>query len=183
MQTRIQTISATKYLAMPCSRCGANELQPRLGTLLLKLSGVTRFACRRCGHRESEYRPNLSTVGLFVLLVATVGSIVFFSTQSNIFQRNDDVAAGNESMALARTSAAGLSAFEKIMIRKPRTTLNNATVLRLWRADVGTDVILQTIRTSTADYDVGANSLIELRQAGVDKVIVLAMIDATYEAR
>ncbi len=183
MQARIQTISATKYRAMPCSRCGANELQPRPTSLLHKLYGVNRFLCTRCGHRESEYRPTLATVAGFLLFAAMVGAIVFFTTQSTIFRRGEDVAATNDALALARSSAGGLSTFEKMMIRKPRTTLNNATVLRLWRANVGTDIILQLIRTSVADYDVSANSVIELRQAGVDKIIVLAMINATYEAR
>ncbi len=69
------------------------------------------------------------------------------------------------------------------MLKRPRTTLDNATVLKLWRADVGTDVILQMIRTSNADYDLSANAVIQLKQAGVDRILILAMIDASYNAR
>ena len=48
---------------------------------------------------------------------------------------------------------------------------------------MGTDVVLQLIRTSTPDYDVSASSIIELKQAGVEQSIILAMIDASYTAR
>ena len=118
MQARIQTISATKYRAMPCGRCGANELQPRPTSLLHKLYGVNRFLCTRCGHRESEYRPTLATVGGFLLFAAMVGAIVFFTTQSTIFRRGEDAAATNDALALARSSAGGLSTFEKMMIKE-----------------------------------------------------------------
>jgi hypothetical protein len=39
------------------------------------------------------------------------------------------------------------------------------------------------IRTANADYDVSANAIIELKQAGVDQIVILAMIDASYNAR
>jgi hypothetical protein len=55
-----------------------------------------------------------------------------------------------------------LSTFEQMMTKKPKATLDNATVLKLWRASVGSDVILQMIRTSNADYDLSANAIIEL---------------------
>jgi len=67
-----------------------------------------------------------------------------------------------------------------MMLRKPRASMDNATVLKLVKASVGKDVILQLIHTSTADYDVSANAIIELKEAGVDQGIILAMINASY---
>jgi hypothetical protein len=67
-----------------------------------------------------------------------------------------------------------------MMLKKPRTTLDNATILKLWKAEVGTEVIVQMIRTSNPDYDVSSNAVIQLKQAGVDQTIILSMIDATY---
>jgi hypothetical protein len=61
--------------------------------------------------------------------------------------------------------------------------MDNATILKLWRAEVGRDVILQMIRTSNSDYDVSANAIIELKQDGMDQAIILAMIDASYRSR
>jgi hypothetical protein len=85
--------------------------------------------------------------------------------------------------ALERARAGGLSTFEQMMLRKPRATMDNATILQLWHANVGVDVILQMIRTSNPDYDVGAEAIIELKKAGVDERIILAMIDAPYNAK
>ncbi len=70
-----------------------------------------------------------------------------------------------------------------MMVKRPRLSLDNAVILKLWRAQVGTDIILQMIRTSNADYDVSANSIIELKQAGVEQSVILAMIDASYNTR
>jgi hypothetical protein len=67
-----------------------------------------------------------------------------------------------------------------MMLHKPKAVLDNATILKLVRANVEVSVILQMIKTSTADYDLGANAIIELKQAGVDQQIILAMIDASY---
>ena len=39
--------------------------------------------------------------------------------------------------------------------------MDNATILRLWRANVSPNVIVQMIRTANADYDVSANAIIE----------------------
>jgi hypothetical protein len=84
---------------------------------------------------------------------------------------------------LDRARVGGLSTFEQMMLRKPKGTMDNAGILQLWRSNVGVDVILQMIRTSNPDYDVGANAVIELKKAGVDERIILAMIDAPYTAR
>ncbi len=67
-----------------------------------------------------------------------------------------------------------------MMLHKPKTPMNNATIMKLQKAGVGRDVILQLIRTSNADYDVSANAIIELKEAGVDQAIILAMINASY---
>ncbi|MCU1329577.1 MAG: hypothetical protein JWN34_4947 [Bryobacterales bacterium] len=76
-----------------------------------------------------------------------------------------------------------LSTFEQLMSKKPKPTLDNATVLRLWRANVGASVILQMIRTSNGEYDVSANAIIVLRDAQVDQAVILAMIDANYNTK
>ena len=67
-----------------------------------------------------------------------------------------------------------------MMLRKSKPALDNATVVRLVRANVDTSVILQLIHTSTADYDLSANAIIELKEAGLTEPILLAMINASY---
>jgi hypothetical protein len=124
-------------------------------------------------------------VRLLVLMAFPVGAAIVYGTNPGLFHKApDENAQGSaDALARARASAGGLTAFEQMMIKKPRTTMDNATILKLWRANVGADVILQLLRTSTPDYDVSASSIIELKQAGVEQSIILAMIDASYSAR
>jgi hypothetical protein len=86
-----------------------------------------------------------------------------------------------EALARARASAGGeLSAFEQMMLRKSKPTLDNQTVLKLVQASVDNSVILQLIYTSNADYDLTADAIIEMKKAGISEPILLAMINARY---
>lgn len=103
-----------------------------------------------------------------------------FLTDSLGLQQQDQA----EALARARATAGGqLSAFEQMMLNKPKASMDNATVLKLVKAGVSKDVVLQMIRTSNSDYDVSANAIIELKEAGVDQSIILAMISASYGTR
>jgi hypothetical protein len=42
-----------------------------------------------------------------------------------------------DALARARTSTGALSTFEQMMLKKPRSTLDNPTILQLWKANVG----------------------------------------------
>jgi hypothetical protein len=85
-----------------------------------------------------------------------------------------------DALARARTSAGSLSDYELMMLKKPRTTLDNAAILKLVKANVGSEVIIQMIRTSNPDFDMSSNGIIQLKQAGVEENIILTMIDASY---
>jgi hypothetical protein len=186
MAIQTQTVSPANFLALPCGRCGAKELQQRKPKRLLhRLSSVDLYVCARCGHRTHEVRLTLWTVPGVIFCAALIGAIVYFSAHITTFRWGPGATSpgATEAMDLARASVGGLSTFEQMMIKKPRSTLDNATVLRLWRANVGPNIILQLIRTSNADYDVSANSIIELKEAGVDQSVILAIIDASYDAR
>ena len=106
-----------------------------------------------------------------MIVLAIVGPIRF---------REETVPKESELLARTRTAVGGqLSTFEQMMIRKPNQTLDNAAIIRLWRANVGTPVILQLIKTSNADFDLTANAIIDLKQVGIDETILLAMVAAT----
>jgi hypothetical protein len=123
---------------------------------------------------------------LVVLLGLIAGGAYLWSNPPLLSLRSKEAAPTSETEALARarTAVGGqLSTFEQLMTKKPKATLDNATILKLWRANVGTNVILQMIRTSNADYDLSATAIIELRQAQVDQAIILAMIDSSYTSR
>ena len=182
MATPTQNVHPVKSLAMPCLQCGAREMQRTPRSTLQKLLAVCRNVCSRCGWRQTEFRPTLITAAGFLFLVVMVAGSIFAYTQNITIIRRGEDAPQNAAEIMARTSAGGLSAFERMMLRKPRNTLNNDSVLELWRANVGSEIILRLIRTSNADYDISPKSVIAFREAGVDKIVILAMIDASFEA-
>jgi hypothetical protein len=186
MAAASHTMSSAKFLPLPCSRCGAWEVQRKPRALFHKLSAIDPYVCARCGKRKNQIRLTPGTFIGFFLCVALMGATVYLSREGVLFQRGQETSHNaSEALALtlARSSAGALSPFEQMMIKKPRTSMDNAVVLQLWRAEVDPDIILQLIRTSSAGYDLSPRSVIELKQAGVQKAIILAMIDASYNTR
>jgi hypothetical protein len=174
------------YSPNPCSKCGAKELQRTPRRFFHTLAGLYPYVCVRCAARESKFRRGPGTLirALIVFLVAGAIVIVVQRPAWLSFRHADESSTSTtEALAQARTSAGGLSTFEQMMIKKPRSTMDNSTILKLWKANVGPNVILQLIRTSNPDYDVSASAIIELKEAGVDQTIILAMIDASYNTR
>jgi hypothetical protein len=99
------------------------------------------------------------------------------------FRAGNGSSVSPQEQAIARARAANggeLSSFEQMMLHKSRPALDNATVLKLVRARVNEVVIVQLIHTSTADYDLSADSIIAMKQAGVSEPLLLAMINVTY---
>jgi hypothetical protein len=115
---------------------------------------------------------------IVLLAIAGAGAWQIIQNRALSEKPQDSAAAA---LATARTGAGGqLSPYEQMMLRRPRGTLDNATILKLWNANVGTSVILTMIKASAPDYDVGADAIIKLKVAGVDQFIIVGMIDATY---
>jgi hypothetical protein len=164
-----------------CTKCGSHELRRKPRSLPFRLLSLSTYACGRCANRETRFRLSAVTFVAPIVLLLIAGAVAWFATRPGAFEDNQQSTA--DALARARTGSGPLSTFEQMMLKKPRSTLDNATILQLWRANVGVNVILQMIRTSNADYDVSASAIIELKQAGVDQNIILAMIDATYNVR
>jgi hypothetical protein len=185
--THTTSSSAATYSTKPCAKCGAKELQRKPRKLWQKLFALYPYVCLRCSHREIRFRIKpWGVIRLLVLVALPVGAAIVYKASPGLFHKAPDdgaQAGGADALARARAAAGGLTAFEQMMIKKPKQTMDNATVLKLWKNNVGADVILQLIRTTTPDYDVSASSIIELKQAGVEQSIILAMIDASYTAR
>ncbi|HYA16556.1 MAG TPA: hypothetical protein VEF06_03775 [Bryobacteraceae bacterium] len=168
-----------------CTYCGARQLQSHVQprTIADRIFSLYPYRCGRCRNHQRKFHFSwLMLAGWFAWMLAIAAGIFFWQNPLT-FRRSEESQSTVDALARARTSAGALSTFEQLMINKPRVTMDNATVLKLWRAQVGTEVILQMIRTSNSDYDVSANAIIELKQAGVDQSIILAMIDASYRSR
>jgi hypothetical protein len=177
--------ASSQSMVLQCRRCGAIELKRQRRALVDCLTSMQVLQCGRCAYRQRELKVHwtLSLVILFFCaLIAT--PILIIRLQPSWLRPKDTAQSDLDSLSRTRNAMGGqLSTFEQMMTKKPRSTLDNATILKLWRASVGSDVILQMIRTSNADYDLSANAVIELRQAQVDRTIILAMIDASYTSR
>jgi ribosomal protein S27AE len=166
-----------------CIKCGAQEFRCRHSPLFLRMFSLAPFTCGRCDHRETRFQFSFAT--LFALLgLAVIAAGTVWLIQNKPWIKTDEAQVNTaEALSKARNAAGALSTFEMMMLKKPRGTMDNAAVLQMWKANVGVSVIMQMIRTSNADYDVSPKSVIELKQAGVDQTIILAMIDATYNVR
>jgi len=174
-----------------CKKCRAPNLRRRTPNFFSKITSFYPYTCSRCGHHQKRFRFTAITFVMVLLLGTLTGGAAWFiknppsfltlgaaGEAANSNQAQQDQA---EALARARTAAGGqLSTFEQLMVHKQKTPMDNATVLKLVKANVGKDIILQMIRTSGADYDLSANAIIELKDAGVDQAIILAMIDVSY---
>ena len=169
-----------------CDKCGANNLRPSprrslADRLMIGLFSVFPHRCHSCRLIRKRFRLSWR---VFVLpaaaLVLGAGTWYVASHRVSSSRENPDQ---NQADLLARTrlSAGGqLSAYEQMMVHRPKQTLTNDIVLKLCNAHMGREVILQLIRNSSADYDITADALIRLKQAGVDETIIMAMVDNAY---
>jgi hypothetical protein len=182
--SRNQSGVALLQLSDICLQCGTPELRCQPPSFVRRLFSLVVYNCGRCDYRETRFRFSIFTVIVPIVVgLLIVGTVYMVRYTTFAGAEEKPLATTPDALARARASSGGLSAYEMMMLKRPRTTLDNATVLKLWRAEVGSDVILQMIRTSNADYDLSANAVIQLKQAGVDRIVILAMIDASYNAR
>jgi hypothetical protein len=58
----------------------------------------------------------------------------------------------------------------------PGAVLTNADIVQMQKANLSEETILSKISSSTANFDTGANDLIQLKEAGVDDNIINAIV-------
>jgi hypothetical protein len=61
--------------------------------------------------------------------------------------------------------------------------LTNADVIQLSRSGLGKELVINKIKNSLCDFDVSVSGLVELKNAGVDDVIVGVMMEKAREKR
>jgi hypothetical protein len=54
--------------------------------------------------------------------------------------------------------------------------LNNAAVIKMTKAGLGDDIVLQTVRSQPGDYATGPDDLVALKDAGVSQPVIAAML-------
>ena len=158
-----------------CRHCNSREMrrQPRVGLELF--SFFEPYQCGRCTKRQ--HRLELTwriPAALMTLAVLGFGTYFLWNNPPNWPPTWLGGTDATQSLSRARASSGGqLSAFEEMMVRRPKSTIGNANILELTKANVRADV----------DFDLRANSVIELKKAGVDETVILAMIDQSYGSR
>ncbi len=55
-------------------------------------------------------------------------------------------------------------------------TLDNDAIIKMTKAELGDDIILQMVRTQPGDYKTGADDLVALKNAGVSQAVISAML-------
>jgi hypothetical protein len=188
MQESIHISSGTQIPAALCNQCGTMQMRlkadwspaDRLAAWLICLYP---FVCVRCASSGRKLRFTWRQAVTLLVVSAMTGS-AFYIRRSSGFFRKESSDSQIEMLARTRTAMGGeLSSLDQIMIHKPRQTMDNASVLKLCKANVSANIILNLIRNSNAEYDLSANSIIALKSEGVDQSIILAMIDANYSPR
>jgi hypothetical protein len=184
----VMPFQGVQFTKLACSKCRTAELRMRKPSIRDRITSFYRYKCTRCGHTQMRFRFD-ACLPAALLLTAMLGGAALLWANPPALLSFSSAAAGNSSsvspqdraVASARAANGGeLSSFEQMMLRKSKPALDNATVLKLVRARVNEAVIVQLIHTSTADYDLGADSIIAMKQAGVSEQLLLAMINVTY---
>ena len=57
--------------------------------------------------------------------------------------------------------------------------LDNEAIIKMSRADLGDDIILQSVRSQPGDYRTGPDDLVALRTGGVSQAVIAAMLART----
>ncbi len=63
--------------------------------------------------------------------------------------------------------------------QRPAKLLDNDAIVKMTRADLGDDIIIQTIRAQPGDYRSGPDDLVALKNAGVSQPVISAMLAHT----
>jgi hypothetical protein len=173
-----------------CRKCATKDLKRQPRSRFDRLLSLQSYECIRCNKRQRKLQfRGAAVVAFWAVLALTVAGVLFrqsdwFVSRGWFPAKNNAAQNDVDALSRARNAMGGqLSTYEQMMTKRPPTTLNNAAIIKLWKADAGTDVIVRLIRASNPDFDLTADGVVALRSAGVDRTIVLAMIEAAYTSR
>jgi hypothetical protein len=183
--TATELKASAKDCVLLCTKCNTVALLRQPKSSLDWLLSLEPYACARCAARKRKFHFDWSLLAPVLLVYLVIPLLGYLVARSYLFNPQP-VSAQSDIDALARTrtvSGGQLTAFEQMLTKKPKSTLDNAMIVRLWNARIGAEVIRQMIHTSIADFDLSPNAIIALHEEHVDERIILAMIDATYSGR
>ncbi len=71
-----------------------------------------------------------------------------------------------------KTASANTSAPPPVQSKQ----LDNAAIIKMTKAELGDDIILQTVRAQPGNYSTGSDDLVTLKNAGVSQAVIAAML-------
>ena len=164
--------------SLRCGYCRSLELRHEPKSAANWLLFQTHYQCNRCNKHQHRFQISIGSLLLITLLAGSIGGVSYLVWGSNWLRQLVDPV---QVLTQSRAPGGGqLSAFEEMMVRRPKSTLSNPNIVELSKAGVRPEVIIRLIRASNADYDLRANAIIELKRAGVDESVILTMIDQSY---
>jgi hypothetical protein len=172
-----------------CSYCGAFRMdrQHKDGLLdfVLSLFSAYPYRCRKCLRMATKFFFTFRLVAVVLFLSGMVAAAVWgFSMLSQLrLGVNAEAPSHVEAAEGVRSNMGQLSSFEKMMLSKHQQTIDNDTVVRLTKSNIGTPIILKMIRNSNHDFDTSANAIIGLKNAGVDEAVIFTMLDLSSDPR
>jgi hypothetical protein len=131
-------------------------------------------ATREKGEGEMSGARVAATIAASPVLVWVKGKDVTFEkgTETTAYVNDDtriDESRPRTSLSLAPDSTADRSA-------APGAVLTNADIVQMQRARLSEEIILSKIGTSTTNFHTGTEDLIELKEAGVNDIVINAMV-------
>jgi hypothetical protein len=156
-----------------------------IGDFLLSLISAYPFRCRRCLRTDTKFflsfRPFLVVIFIFGISFGGIFGVgwLYQHRPSTTMEGNSHQEAADG----VRSNMGQLSPFEKMMLSKHQQTLDNETILKLSKSNLGTPIIIKMMRSSNHDFDVSANAIIALKEAGVDEAIIFTMLDLSSDPR
>ena len=167
-----------------CPRCHFRQMWPQRPAGWQWFSFRQTYCCGRCGERRNRLAFTWRIPAALAVLASFAVGGVYVNDHAADWLPGRFGGGAVQSLARARAATGGqLSPFEEMMVRRPKLTMVNSNIVELTKAGVRPDVIVRLIRASSADYDLRANSVIDLKRASVAEAVIVAMIDQSFNSR
>ena len=175
-----------RFPLLLCEKCGQSRLERRsrhgLIAVVFSLAGFFPHKCRKCNAKQ--YRL-IGPFRLALAVLSTVASLAVVVNSSGVIRRLrpepralSSVAPASEDALFASQLASGrVGAFEKLLAARRKQFLHNEDIALLLQSGIEREVVLKLIKASNPAFDISPAGILELRKAGADNAVILAIID------
>jgi len=176
------------YPMRVCVRCNALRLErcSRKGFWQAFLSFFSFFPykCRSCFRRQYCFVPSvhlLHSAWIFTLVLWT--GLLGARTLQMAAKGSSATAASNMADAAyaGRTSGAGMTSFERLMLARKKQVMRNEDVVQLVHSGVNPALMITIMRNSDAAFDLTPKGVVHLKESGVEDLIISTMFERSTQ--